>query len=102
LWGDKQRPIVPRDEDVNKILLFGSLAVEAGWQIREVALATIRETGAIVYAPLSAPAVRQVRGEREPRPTDVLENEVAALDLGRHVGEFYRRPMFLLDAGEPR
>jgi len=94
LWGDKSRPIVPAADDEAKLRLFSGLLRDAGWRIRDIAYAARPGAGAIHYRPLAAEAVAALAGEAGP-PAGLLHEALSGYSLDRHVGEFYRRPMFI-------
>jgi hypothetical protein len=96
LWGDKRRPIIAVDDDLRKIRLLASLLRDAGWSIRSVAYPVIKSIDHIEYVNLSDAAVDEVRRGGS---DSVLDREIKTLELDRHIGEFYRRPLFIMDSG---
>lgn len=92
LWGDKSRPLVGATEDEAKLRLFAGWLTAAGWRIRDVAYAARPSSGDIHYRPLPAKAVSALGRGLE---AAVVRDALGEFSLDRHVGEFYRRPLFI-------
>lgn len=77
LWGDKSRPIIDYRDDDAKLVLLSQLLVRSGWRIEDVAYATRGVDGLIQYQSVNA------------------AEGLSHLGLSSHVGEFYRRPLYI-------
>lgn len=91
LWGDKQRPLVPMQNDGEKLVLMTRWLSTAGWIVDDIAWAERGEaSGEISYRSMStASRAAAIAGD-----LSALALAIEAYRLDRHVGEFYRRPLF--------
>lgn len=80
LWGDKSKPIIDYRDDEAKLALLTQLLVRSGWSIEDTAYATRGHDGVIRYQSVKS------------------ANDLGLLALSNHVGEFYRRPLFICSA----
>jgi hypothetical protein len=95
LWGDKSKPIIDYREDAAKYELLSQLLLRSGWKIDDVAYAKWREGKPVCYQSLSD-VMRDAA-----RPTArQLQAALNQFDLSRHLGEFYRRPLFICSSPE--
>ena len=100
LWGDKSKPIVDHWDDATKLLLYCRLLIRSGWRIDHIAYASKGANG-IEYSSLSETIVAHLR--KELPETSAVQKELGRYNLTQHVGEFYRRPLFICtDPGAPR
>jgi hypothetical protein len=93
LWGDKSRPIVPSGDEERKLRLFSGLLVDAGWAIDDISYAARPAQGPIFYDSLPAAVVSDLASGTGTSRS--LRDALARYRLDAHVGEFYRRPLFI-------
>lgn len=96
LWGNKNMPIVPIDADMEKLRLLLSLFSSSGWSINTVAYPVIQASGDIVYSNLSQRVLLELEKDEHQCDWGLVDKELSSFNLGMHVGEFYRRALFIL------
>jgi hypothetical protein len=97
LWGDKLKPIVHFSDDLAKLKLFSSLIFSTGFQIKHLAYPKKMENGAIEYIDFPNEMIHLLRfGNEEHRAVGVKEI-LESYNLDQHIGEFYRRPLFICE-----
>lgn len=94
LWGDKTQPIVARDDDLGRFRFFADILRGAGWSIRRIAYARKAPEEPIAYASIGDAIVAALESGRDPSDHEVRE-ALAPYRLTEHVGEFYRRALFV-------
>jgi hypothetical protein len=96
LWGDKLKPIISREDDVGKLKLYCELIADAGWTVRSVAYPGA-DAEAIEYDDLDPSLVTRLGDAQWDNIGALVTNALARFSLERHIGEFYRRPLFILE-----
>lgn len=91
LWGDKSKPIIDYREDAAKYHLLSQLLLRSGWNVDDVAYPAWREGKPVCYQSISS-AIPEPTSSAATRELQAALDE---LDLSRHIGEFYRRPLFI-------
>ena len=95
-WGgDKTLPLVPADDDIQKLRVFSEWLHAAGWN--QVSTACARHLDRICYDDI-AQAVVAALSSGEQLGDARLAQALSAFDLASFPGEFYRRPLFLCNA----
>lgn len=98
LWGDKARPIIDYRDDAAKLALLAQLLDDSGWKIDDVAYAAWCSSGASIrYRPLAGVDMESL-GKCE---STEIAPALARFKLGKHMGEFYRRPLFTCSSNNP-
>jgi hypothetical protein len=98
-WGgDKRQPLVDVGDDALKLGTFSSWLRDAGWRVSAAAYARHEQNGSIRYYDLPPQLCSSLNSGRS---LDAAEAGKAfrTLALDRFPGEFYRRPLFVCDAG---
>ncbi|MDE1181278.1 class I SAM-dependent methyltransferase [Paraburkholderia sp.] len=96
LWGDKTHPLVASTDDDNKIVYVSKLITDAGWKIRHLAYAKAG-SDEIVYQDI-APTLIDALNTPGVRPdAKAIADALAPFNLTQHVGEFYRRGLYILE-----
>ena len=95
LWGDKSKPIIDHRADAEKLALFAGLLQRAGWRIDEVAYAANNEGRSIEYRALSFDVTSALESDLPRISMPKIESALEHFNLSNHIGEFYRRPLFI-------
>lgn len=95
-WGgDKKLPLVPADDDVQKLRVFSGWLHAAGWS--QVSTACARHLDRIRYDDLTEAVTGALSSGGQVSDAQ-LTRALSTFDLGSFPGEFYRRPLFLCNA----
>lgn len=95
LWGDKTKPIIGSNDDAAKLILFSDLLVRANWKIDHIAYAAKAGNSVIEYRAVKFGLVSALSDLPTGVPATRIEKALHEFDLGSHIGEFYRRPLFI-------
>jgi len=88
LWGNKSNPVIDYTDDAGKLVLLAELLRDSGWNIERIAYPTRpQEDRDIEYLDLPL--------DLDLTSREAIHTALAPFNLGRHRGEFYRRPLFL-------
>ena len=96
-WGgNKQKPLVPLDDDAEKLALNARLFKNAGWEIRSICLHTRRE-GVLDYTTVSPELIDRLNACPIGTEKALIQERI---DLTEFPGfsEFYRRPIFIVES----
>jgi hypothetical protein len=97
LWGDKAHPLIASTDDVGKLNLISAWIRESGWRIAQIAYPKSAEEGApIVYEDLDPAVVERLNHAHAALDPATLAQALRPFGLERHVGEFYRRALYIL------
>jgi len=97
LWGDKLNPIVRVGDDLSKLKLFSSLIFSAGFLIKHIAYPKKMKNGTIEYVDFPSEMIPKIRLGEEEHRWDEIKNILNAFRLNEHIGEFYRRSLFICE-----
>lgn len=95
--GDKRRPLFAYDDDVTRLEWSCRLLADCGWRIRHAGVAARGSADRVRYEDLPGellPAAQ--RGNVRPPAFSAC---FARAHLAQFPGEFYRRPLFVCEAG---
>jgi hypothetical protein len=94
-WGgNKQKPLVPLDNDAGKIALNAQIFKQAGWMIEDIAIHT-RKEGRLAYRSLDGSLIDRLQKAPLGDEKGIIETEVDLSEL-TSFSEFYRRPIFIV------
>jgi hypothetical protein len=97
LWGDKSHPLQPGATDAERLAYVSKLLTDAGWRIRDVAYARKTPDAPIAYADLGKDVIEALNGEHGERELRLFADALAPYALDQHIGEFYRRAIYIVD-----
>lgn len=93
--GDKARPVVPRDDDVQRLAWITRTLAKAGWRVAHLGYAQL-QSGAIRFMDAVPEVMAAVRANEVSQAT--VGAHLAALRLEQFPGEFHRRPLVIATA----
>jgi len=94
-WGgNKLKPIIPLQDDAEKIAFTTKIFKMAGWEIEDISLHT-RENEILEYIPLKPELIKELNEAAIGLEKQIVINNI---DLQRmpDYSEFYRRPIFIV------
>lgn len=95
--GDKQRPLFHPNDDAGRMTWCCKMLLKAGWRLRHIGIAGRDVTGRICYTDL--PPALLAAAQRNDLQAAVFSGYFSQVNLGQFPGEFYRRPLFVCEAG---
>lgn len=96
LWGDKNYPLIDVADDVGKIIFISKLITDAGWSIKHLAYPKSTAEAGIVYEEMDRAAIDALNTNKEFSDAAIFKKALMPFNLHQHIGEFYRRGLYIL------